>query len=245
MCFKTEIHLSRTEIENRFGRTFKKGEEFEPRYYFSAFDFPKMPVICQQESSVIQMMHWGLIPEWISNKDEAFDFRKNTLNAKFETLDEKKSFQQSVDSQRCLLINHGFFEYRHENSKKIPYYIRRKDNEAFAIACIFSNWQKEEMCYAGFSLITCEANSLLSSIHNSQKRMPLMLEPELGNIWLDEKWRFRQLKNEMKAIESDKLEAWPINEIPLRNINYLNSPQLLEPRKVKNIPQQLNLFDTI
>jgi putative SOS response-associated peptidase YedK len=50
---------------------------------------------------------WGLIPNWA--KDDSI--RKNTLNAKIETIHEKPSFRDVIQ-HRCLVLIDGFYEWK-------------------------------------------------------------------------------------------------------------------------------------
>ena len=52
----------------------------------------------------------------------------------------------------------------------------------FAFAGIWSEWGKGADCLRSFSIITTEANSKLESLHH---RMPVILDPENYDHWLD------------------------------------------------------------
>ena len=55
----------------------------------------------------IKMMHWGLIPSW--SKDKRFS--SNMVNARFETIKEKPSFKNLINTNRCIVIASGYFEW--------------------------------------------------------------------------------------------------------------------------------------
>src|SRR4030042_1282785 len=111
MCFTVAIHASREEIEKRFDASFDELENFVPDYYFSAFTFPKIPVITGKDNRVIRMYKWGLIPSWVKDESYAEGIRTKTINAKSETITEKPSFRNAFRTNRCLVISKGFFEW--------------------------------------------------------------------------------------------------------------------------------------
>src|SRR4030042_6490330 len=64
---------------------------------------------------------WGLIP-W-GAKDEAIGYKM--INARAETITEKRSFSKPFKTQRCLIIADGFYEWqkRDEGRRKTPIYV--------------------------------------------------------------------------------------------------------------------------
>jgi putative SOS response-associated peptidase YedK len=245
MCFTIEIHKTRTEIEIRFNKSFAPGsDEFEPKYYNSAFEFPKLPVISQENPDYISLMNWGLIPFWVKNLKEANAIRLKTLNAKAETLNEKPSFKHSITSRRCIIIAHGFFEWQHLENKKIPHYIKFKDDSLFSFAGLYDKWINdltgEEL--TGFSVITCEANTMLAQIHNTKKRMPVILPKSEEEAWVDMDFKDSDAIKLLKPIDENYLEAWPIsNLINTKNVDK-NKPELIAREDNTNTASQLKLF---
>jgi putative SOS response-associated peptidase YedK len=145
-----------------------------------------MPVIINDNEKVIDVFKWGLIPQWIKSKEEADKIRINTLNARSESIFEKPSFRTAIQTQRCLIPATGFYEWQHQGKSKIPYFIELADKSTFAFGGIFSNWINKETgeIIQTFSIITTDANPLMAEIHNSKKRMPLILEKENEDMWL-------------------------------------------------------------
>ena len=245
MCFTIEIHKSRTEIESRFNKKFESGSEnFEPKYYVSAFEFPKLPVITQEKFEIISMINWGLIPSWLTENSKIDDFRKNTLNAKAETLYDKPSFQNPIKNKRCLVIAHGFFEWQHNRKIKVPYYIKLKNDDLFSFAGIYDEWADKNSgeIFNGFSIITCEANTLLAKIHNSKKRMPVIIDKKNERNWIDPSLNENQITELLKPYNENELTAWPIgNLINERNQNK-NVPELLERRDYSDYNNEINFL---
>lgn len=184
MCFFSKISKTAQEVENRFNAKFDNQQDFKPSVY-NGFQFPKTPVITNVDLNRIQLFQWGLIPSWA--KDDSI--KKYTLNAKIETLKEKPSFKNSIN-KRCLVISDGFFEWQwldEKGTQKKRYLVTLPNKELFAFAGLWSEWttkQSNEKIYS-YTIITTEANELMSKIHNSKKRMPVILALENEKDWLN------------------------------------------------------------
>lgn len=111
-----------------------------------------------------------------------------TLNSKSETCKEKPAFKYSAD-KRCLVIADAFYEWQWQDPKgkqKQKYMIEPKDQDIFAFAGIYSTWQKpeENVFINSYSILTTEANEIMSRIHNNKKRMPVVLSKKDQGAWL-------------------------------------------------------------
>lgn len=186
MCFHSKQTKLALEVENRFKAKIDNPNEFKSQGHINGFDFPKTPIITDKTPEVITHFNWGLIPSW--SKD--VNIRNFTLNAKIETLEEKPSFKNSIN-KRCLVISNGFFEWQWQDSKgknKHKYEIGIENDELFAFAGIYSEWinQATDEIVNSYSIVTTEANTLMAEIHNTKKRMPIILKPEDEQNWLNQ-----------------------------------------------------------
>ena len=184
MCYNTKQTRKATEVQKRFNATINQIEIFEPVMQYNAFEFPKMPVIANSDKSVINMWNWGLIPSWSEDKD----IRKFTLNARIETLADKSAFKNNIEN-RCLIIANGYYEWQwlDKNGKnKNKFEIGIGNDALFAFAGLFSEWidRKTGEVLPTFTIITTQANELMSEIHNIKKRMPVILKPDDEQSWL-------------------------------------------------------------
>lgn len=184
MCFHSKQTKSALEVENRFKAKIDDLALFHPKENINGFTFPKTPIITDEKRKSIQHYHWGLIPSW--SKDD--DIQKMTLNARIETIEEKVAFKNSIN-KRCLVIANGFYEWQWLDSKgknKIKYKIGIENGELFAFAGLYSNWINKETGEVKdtFTIVTTEANELMSKIHNIKKRMPIILKREDEEKWL-------------------------------------------------------------
>lgn len=174
MCYYTKITNTAEEIERHYHSPFKSDtSSFQPAEQVNGFAHPNLPVLLEDGLDIFQ---WGLIPFWAKDKS----FQKSTLNARIETIREKPAYKQSVNN-RCILIVNGFYEWKHlDNGSKEKYFIQLKDQEIFGLGCIYSIWKDQPT----FSIVTKEANTLMAEIHNTKKRMPMVLDPILNQDWL-------------------------------------------------------------
>ena len=222
MCFHNSMSKKAKEVAARYGR---KSDIIEivqdiinEQYHSNAFTNPVYPVITTSDE--VQAFNWGLIPFWTKSDESANDIRRMTYNAKAETIFEKPSFRNPILSKRCLVPSTGYFEWRHEGSSKIPYYIYLKDEEIFSMAGVYDIWdnpQNEELLYT-FSIITTTANPLTAYIHNTKQRMPVILSREDEEKWLDRKLSKTEIQSFLKPFDENKMDAYIVDkDFPKRN----------------------------
>jgi putative SOS response-associated peptidase YedK len=72
--------------------------------------------------------------------------------------------------------------------KKQGYQISLPNNEVFAFAGLWSEWLDPSTgeLINSYTILTTEATGLMAEIHNSKKRMPIILAPEQEAAWLSE-----------------------------------------------------------
>lgn len=147
----------------------------------NGFAFPLAPLIINE---AVELCQWGLLPFWA--KDTAL--AKNTLNARIETLKEKPSFRGVVNN-RCLVLAKSFYEWKWLDEKgksKQKYEIGQQGQDIMCFAGLFSDWTDKatgEMIRT-FTIVTTEANELMAEIHNTKKRMPVILTERTEKEWL-------------------------------------------------------------
>lgn len=73
-----------------------------PRYNIAPSD--DLEVITNEADDEIDRYHWGLIPFWADESEEGI------INARSETVDEKRVFERAWESRSCLVLSSGFYE---------------------------------------------------------------------------------------------------------------------------------------
>jgi len=195
----------------------------EMLYLVSGFSHPKLPIIREE---AVTLSEWGLIPSFAvaENTDE---LQQMTLNARAETIYQKASYKKSIVSQRCILVVDGFFEWRHEKERKYPYYIYPKDETVFYLGCIYNAWVNKVTGEVRdtFSIITTDANPLMERIHNTKKRMPLILHHDDIAAWINPETPKTTVGRLMKPYPDSAMSAHTI------------SVDAGNPRKNRNVPE--------
>ncbi len=131
---------------------------------------------------------WGLVPSWA--KDPSMGSR--TFNARAETVASKPSFRAAFAARRLAVVADGFYEWKPgEGRTKQPYYFTRADGRPLALAGLWEQWWggpghrddgAERPALRTCTVITTEAGPDMGDIHH---RMPVVLEPEVLDEWLD------------------------------------------------------------
>lgn len=122
----------------------------------------------------LEMMRWGLIPSWSKDPKSIPLY----FNAKSETAAEKPSFRSPMRRRRCLIPLDGFYEWKKEGKQRLPFYFRRPDEQPFAFAGIWDQWQDTKSC----AILTTSPNGLMAPLHD---RMGVILSPNDYDVWLD------------------------------------------------------------
>lgn len=214
MCFTINIYASRKALEKRFEVDGSILLDYKFQYYTRAFNHALLPVISQEKNDEIKLMEWGLIPPWAKDPDHAQQIRSATYNAKAETIMHKASFKEAVQTRRCLILASGFFEWQHMGKNKIPWYIQMKNEQLFAFAGISEKWIDPT---SGINKITCSiittrANPLMEKIHNTKKRMPVILPKEAESLWIDNKPLDENILSLLQPLNENNLKAHTIKK---------------------------------
>lgn len=173
------------------------------------------PVIAFQDGvNVLKMMRWGLIPHWA--QDEKIGYKM--INARAEGIEKKPSFKVPFRKKRCLVIADGFYEWDKRGKKaKVPYRFTLKSGDPFAFAGLWDSWRNPEgKGLETFTIITTDANELITPLHN---RMPVMLHPEDYPKWINpEGGNLDELKALLVPFPPNKMIGYEVSTV-------VNSPK--------------------
>jgi putative SOS response-associated peptidase YedK len=233
MCFTINVNIVRDELEKRYGATLEDQSDYRPSYYYHAFSFPDLPVVFGDTAGgrQIDLMKWGLIPSYTVSSTEALRIRDKTVNARAETIEERPSFRNSFPTRRCLLPVNGFFEWQHLCGAKIPWYIYNPGESIISLGALYDRWSDDEgrSFLNTFTIITTRANSLLSKIHNTKNRMPLIITKEQEERWISPLTSPAEARAMMKSFPENLLSAHTISPLIGNRRAERNVPQLIEP----------------
>jgi len=174
MCYHTKLEAEKPAVEKALN--IKVNIEL-PLGVFNGFTHPETAIVLNSDPAKAYLASWGLMPGWAKE-----DFKRaNTLNARIETIEEKPSFR-SYAGNRCLVPVTSFFEWQwlDEKGKEKQKYEIGTGGQVFALGAIYA----ERNGVITYSIITTDANELMAEIHNTKKRMPLVLTSENRDYWL-------------------------------------------------------------
>ena len=141
------------------------------------------------------------------------------FNARSETLTERPAFRSAFSNRRCLVPVNGFYEWRSGAVIRTPLWIHRLDEKPFALAGIYNADPDEAAC-----VITCAPNSSMETIHD---RMPVVLDEDDYDAWLDAETEPETLQNLLAPREWPDLAARPVSGAVYRAD--ADGPQLVTP----------------
>ncbi|GAA0555251.1 SOS response-associated peptidase [Halorubrum ejinorense] len=237
MCGRYTLFTPAADLAARFDADFGARE---PSY--NCAPGQSLPVITDEDPDEASRMTWGLTPSWA---DESFDL----INARAETVREKRSFADAFERRRCLVPADGFYEWvgGDRGSGKTPYRVAFDDDRPFAMAGLYERWEPPtpETTQTGldafgggsegdedtddpevvesFAIVTTEPNDLVADLHH---RMAVILDPDAGEeaAWL------RGDADEAAALldpyPSDDLTAHPVSTRV--NSPSVDGPELIE-----------------
>ena len=148
------------EVEKNLHKEFKTGEIYPTNVAL---------IITKQGATLAK---WGF-PKWAG--------KGVVINARAEGISEKRMFKNLSKSNRCIIPASAYFEWKKVDNKNNKYKFK-KDDSMLYMAGLYNNFyeKKNEQLslfninskdYTAFTIITKEANSYVSSIHD---RMPLI-----------------------------------------------------------------------
>jgi putative SOS response-associated peptidase YedK len=227
MCYSNSSTSKNIDLAKRYKKAIDTIPEQQPIYFASAFTFPIWRIITKEND--IKLMRWGLVPAWFRGINE-LDIAKTTFNARIETLSEKASFKSLVNSSRCIIPSTGFFEWKHENKQKIPHFIYPTNDSVFSMAGLYDTWMDphSNQILNSFTIITSKANDFMAEIHNSKKRMPLILNAKDEENWLNGEDEIK----DFQLNSNPDLDAFPVDSKILMSSepNVLEAQRKFEPK---------------
>ena len=194
--------------------------DLEPSYNVA----PAQDIIIINNLGVKQIVkcRWGFVPPWAKDLSEGY----NMINARSETVAEKPSFKTAFRKQRCLVIANGFYEWRKEKRRKVPFYVSLKSGKPFGFAGLYTVWispEGEKMCTC--AILTTGASDLIAPVHD---RMPVVIPRDKEDLWLAPEVNDADLLRDL--LMSNPPEEMMIRKVSDRvNSPSYNSPVNIEP----------------
>jgi len=209
MCGRYTLTVSASDLGERFG--VHVPERYEPRY--NAAPRQSLPVLRSgvdvveehdedvsegrdggEDEVGVAFHEWGLVPSWVDEPDDA----PRPINARSETVREKRSFREAFERRRCLVPADGFYEWVERGGGKQPYRVTLDDESVFAMAGLYEVWEGEvaqaslaafgsggdddrRRRVESFTVLTTAPNDVVAELHH---RMAVVLDRGDESTWL-------------------------------------------------------------
>ena len=166
MCGRYVLHSNPEVVALLFGLS--EVPAYTPRYNIA----PSAQVLIVRNDEAA-MVRWGLVPRWA--RDPAIGVKMK--NARAESIAEKPSFREAYRKRRCLIPANGFYEWKSESGRNLPYYVYPSGGALFAFAGLWEQWNDLQTC----TIITTQANDKMAEVAD---RMPVVVSPAEYSDWL-------------------------------------------------------------
>lgn len=156
---------------------------------------------------------WGIVPNWVSSMPPY----RSIINIRYETLLNRRIFDQSLKNRRCLILADGFYEWMKIQSQSMPYYFFLKEKTPFFFAGIWDyigtkDGKQEYAC----AIITVPANELVRQFH---ERMPAIISFDNWKDWImKEDISKDELSQFIISFPHEKMQCYRVSEL-------VNSPK--------------------
>jgi putative SOS response-associated peptidase YedK len=183
MCSRFELTATPDEIARRFGLPV-------------AGNLPNSPELRPTDLALVitatgpHLMNWGLAVDWDT---------KPLINARAETLDQKKTFR-SLLANRCLVPATAYFEWRKDGAAKYKNRIAPADGQPMEPLFAFAGLYEGER----FTIITCPPTPSIAHIHN---RMPVIVDGKAEAQWINSDMSFEAVSGTLIPYKADTLIA--------------------------------------
>ena len=243
MCYHKSLTAKYEQLMEYYSTSYSQvvADLYSIRFHENGFDFHPGPVVTAGKPNEIQMFHWGLVPFWVKDQAAATRLKVSTLNCISEEMYEKPSYREAAnEGKRCLIPCSGFFEWRWLDEKgkiKIPYYIHMKDQPIFSIAGLYSRWidRSRDERYYSYTVLTTKANEMMGTIHNSKKRMPVILPREYEKDWLNPNLTKDDVLALCQPIDDNRMAAHTISRRITSKTEETNVPEVLHAQEYQEL----------
>jgi putative SOS response-associated peptidase YedK len=205
MCGRYTLSCPPDELRVEF--EVEPAADYTPRYNIA----PQQPVpvvgLSADGERRLAVVRWGLVPSWAKSLRDV----PNPINARAESLLQRRAFRDSFLNRRCLVLADGFYEWRREAGRKQPYRFHRRDEKPFAFAGLWDRWESPDgETLWSCTIVTTSANGLVQPIHD---RMPVILDRSQHAMWLDPATPEERLGAMLEPREFEAFEVYPVSTL--------------------------------
>lgn len=215
--------FAQTTPSNQLVQLFKLiiGIDIQPRFNLA----PTQPIVAvrtTEKGRMAQQFRWGLVPPWA----DGLKVGSKMINARSETIFDKRSFAKPARHQRCVIPSSGFYEWQRTPEGKRPTLFTPKTEPIFNFAGLWSAWADDDgTVHYTATILTTQANETMAPFH---QRMPVLLNTEGTQVWLDPSLTDPSaLRPWLKSASNDAMVHRPLTQ----RINHVihDDPECWEP----------------
>lgn len=142
-------------------------------------------VVQDDDGRRLTTSRWGLVPPWA----ESPVVGARMINARAETLSERRAFRAAFRRRRCIVPADGFYEWQVVPGQraKQPHYLHDPQGRVLAFAGLWERWRPRTGDGDGDEILSCTivtraATPQVATVHD---RMPAILPDDAWDLWLD------------------------------------------------------------
>ena len=136
------------------------------------------------------------------------------INTRDDTLLSGKGYWQKFRNNRCLILADGFYEWQlqEDGKSKQPFYFQVDGGRTFAFAGLYRFDKGEDGSKLYMSILTTEATSFVAKIHNTKKRMPVILHAGQELDWISpDKMSLEEIGSFLGKYPEKQMDAHPVS----------------------------------
>ncbi len=164
------------------------------------------PVVLDTNPRELVLARWGFTPRWAKDVHEG----AKHINARAESLAEKRMFTDALAHARCVVPCDGFYEWKHHGKQSQPLYVHAPSHPIQTMAGVWTTWRSADgIEVATFSIITTAADAFMSRIHS---RMPVFVSPGDRARWLSTGTSSRDVQTLLQKRVETPLAAFEVSQ---------------------------------
>ena len=210
MCGRFELTTDFEKLPKILKKDYPSG--LKTKYEVQNLIRPTDPILVIKNEGRIKttFMSWGFISPWA--KDPFDKKRPRPINARSETVEEKKLFKGSWEHKRCLIPANGFFEKQ--------YRIRKDNYETFWLGGIWSKWSSPDGAeLESCCILTTEPNALVKPLHY---RMPVVVPNRYEEQWTEQVKDAAELKGLLPIMMEWSPNGWVAEKVDRDSTNQMS-----------------------
>jgi len=196
--------------------------DFTPRYNICPTQEQLTLGLNRDGRPSLARLRWGLIPEWA----DEISIGNRLINARAESLAERPAFANSLRYRRCVVIADGYFEWKKEGKRKVPFFFHYDDDRAFGMAGLWDRWRRVSPAIVSCTVITTSAAGKAASVHD---RMPAILSLDSVDEWLNAETPVNRCLELLTSCEDHDFDCHEVS-------TFVNSPANDSPECIAKVP---------